>query len=400
MRRSITPLVAEARETGLLAVEMEAAALYAFAAARRRSVVCVAHVTNQMGQIECDFEKGAANGAVASLGVVVSIARNWLRRESPEKYDRERIPLQWATTLNNLGNALVRLGEGDGDTARLEEAVAAYRAALEERTRERVSLDWAAKQNNLANALANLGEREGGMARLEEAVAAHRAALEECTRDRVPLQWAMTQNNLGHALARIGERENRTTRLKEAVQAFRAALEELTSERVPLDWAQTQNNLGFALFKLGERERGTARLEEAVKAYHAATGEWTRERAPFEWAMAQNNLGAALRRLAIWNVKRQVHVGEVLYGNVGAADRLDFTVIGRAVNEVVRIEKLCERLNRQILFSSRFAEAAGRCDGRLESLGQFELRGVGEPKEIFGPRLPPNRRFATRRCDL
>ena len=84
-----------------------------------------------------------------------------------------------------------------------------------------------------------------------------------------------------------------------------------------------------------------------------------------------------------------LHVGEVLYGNVGAADRLDFTVIGPAVNEVVRIEKLCERLNRQILFSSRFAEAAGRCDGRLKSLGQFELRGVGEPKEIFGLRLPP-----------
>jgi adenylate cyclase len=82
-----------------------------------------------------------------------------------------------------------------------------------------------------------------------------------------------------------------------------------------------------------------------------------------------------------------LHVGEVLYGNVGAADRLDFTVIGPAVNEVVRMEKLCEPLSRQILFSSRFAEAAGRCDGRLESLGQFQLRGVDEAKEIFGLRL-------------
>ena len=82
-----------------------------------------------------------------------------------------------------------------------------------------------------------------------------------------------------------------------------------------------------------------------------------------------------------------LHVGEVLYGNVGAADRLDFTVIGPAVNEVVRMEKLCEPLSRQILFSSRFAEAAGWCDGRLESLGQFQLRGVDEAKEIFGLRL-------------
>ena len=63
------------------------------------------------------------------------------------------------------------------------------------------------------------------------------------------------------------------------------------------------------------------------------------------------------------------------------------TVIGPAVNEVVRMEKLCEPLGQQILFSSRFAEAAGRCDGRLESLGRFQLRGVDKPKEIFGLRL-------------
>jgi hypothetical protein len=52
------------------------------------------------------------------------------------------------------------------------------------------------------------------------------------------------------------------------------------------------------------------------------------------------------------------------------------------------MEKLCDMLGRHLLFSSRFAEAAGDCDGRLESLGQFKLRGVGEPREIFGLRLP------------
>jgi adenylate cyclase len=83
-----------------------------------------------------------------------------------------------------------------------------------------------------------------------------------------------------------------------------------------------------------------------------------------------------------------LHVGEVLYGNVGAADRLDFTVIGPAVNEVVRMEKLCDVLGRHLLFSSRFAESAGCCGGRLESLGQFQLRGVSAPKEIFGLRPP------------
>jgi tetratricopeptide (TPR) repeat protein len=103
-------------------------------------------------------------------------------------------------TQNNLGGALTTLGERESGTARLEEAVAAYRAALEERTRERVPLQWAMTQNNLGNALETLGERESGTARLEEAVAAYRAALEERTRERVPLDWAMTQNNLGNAL--------------------------------------------------------------------------------------------------------------------------------------------------------------------------------------------------------
>src|SRR6202022_381709 len=93
---------------------------------------------------------------------------------------------------NNLGSALFRLGEREGGTARLEEAVAAYRAALEEWTRERVSLDWARTQMDLGSALFRLGERESGTARLEEAVTAYRAALQEGTRNRVPLDWATT----------------------------------------------------------------------------------------------------------------------------------------------------------------------------------------------------------------
>ena len=144
--------------------------------------------------------------------------------------------------------------------------------ALEERTRERVPLDWATTQNNLGNALQTLGERERGTARLEEAVAAYRAALEEYTRERVPLGWATTQMNLGNALTRLGARESGTARLEEAVDAYRAALEEYTRERVPLDWAGTQMNLGNALQTLGARESGTARLEEAVGGLSRGAG--------------------------------------------------------------------------------------------------------------------------------
>jgi purine-nucleoside phosphorylase len=59
---------------GLLAVEMEAAALYAFAQARSRSVICFAHVTNQMARNEGDFEKGEADGAVDALALIAAVA--------------------------------------------------------------------------------------------------------------------------------------------------------------------------------------------------------------------------------------------------------------------------------------------------------------------------------------
>lgn len=63
------------RRRGVLAVEMEAAALYAFARARQRAVVCFAHVTNRMGQVEGDFEKGEGNGVADALAVIACTAR-------------------------------------------------------------------------------------------------------------------------------------------------------------------------------------------------------------------------------------------------------------------------------------------------------------------------------------
>jgi tetratricopeptide (TPR) repeat protein len=220
-------------------------------------------------------------------------------RAALEERTRDRVPLDWAMTQNALGNALQALGARESGTARLEEAAAAYRSALEEYTRQRVPLDWAMTQNNLGTALYTLGERESGTARLEEAVVAYRAALEERTRDRVPLDWAMTQTNLGSALSVLGERESGAARLEEAVAAYRAALTEYTRHRVPLDWAGTQSNLGNALLMLGERESGAARLEEAVAAYRAALTEYTRHRMPLDWAMTQNNLGNALQTLGV-----------------------------------------------------------------------------------------------------
>ena len=69
-------------ERGLLAVEMEAAALYAFAGARGKQVLCFAHVTNQMARTEGDFEKGEADGTIDALAVIRATAETWLAKQA------------------------------------------------------------------------------------------------------------------------------------------------------------------------------------------------------------------------------------------------------------------------------------------------------------------------------
>jgi tetratricopeptide (TPR) repeat protein len=218
-------------------------------------------------------------------------------RAALKEWTRSRVPFNWAFIQSKLGDVLLQLGQGGSGKTQLEEAVAAYRAALEERTRDRASLDWAITQNNLGNALRTLGEREDNTACLDDAVATYRAALEEIPRDRVPLDWAVTQNNLGLALAVLGERTDGTARLDEAIAAYRAALEERTRDRVPLDWATTQTNLGDALLTLCKRQDSAACLYDAVSAYRAALEVRTRDRLPLDWAKTQAGLGNALQTL-------------------------------------------------------------------------------------------------------
>lgn len=214
-----------------------------------------------------------------------------------EYWTLQREPLRWASTQNNLGVALQKLGERQIGTERLEEAVRVFRQVMESRTREQDPLSWAGTQNNLGNALQELGARTSGTAELEGAVMAYRLALEEWTRERAPQDWATAQNNLGNTLQLLGEREGRMARFDEAAAAYRLALQELTRDRLPLSWAATQNNLGSALQILGRQENEAARLEEAVVAYRLALEERTRERVPLEWAMTQYKLGTALQSL-------------------------------------------------------------------------------------------------------
>jgi adenylate cyclase len=76
-----------------------------------------------------------------------------------------------------------------------------------------------------------------------------------------------------------------------------------------------------------------------------------------------------------------LHLGQVLYGNIGGGDRLDFTCIGPAVNLAARLEKLSSTLGRSIVASADFAR---HCPHDLEPLGEFALAGFGKPQTAFG----------------
>jgi adenylate cyclase len=78
-----------------------------------------------------------------------------------------------------------------------------------------------------------------------------------------------------------------------------------------------------------------------------------------------------------------LHIGEVFYGNIGSKERLDFTVVGPAVNEVSRIAAMCRSVDQPILMSAAFTASVAEERRAFASVGRFALRGVGKPQELF-----------------
>lgn len=99
-------------------------------------------------------------------------------------------------------------------------------------------------------------------------------------------------------------------------------------------------------------------------------------------AMAALNERNSASSRAPLNYGIGVHVGDVMYGNIGSASRLDFTVIGPAVNMASRLEALTKQLGRTVLLSRDFAELVER-KFELEHVGKHDVRGFSEPIELF-----------------
>ncbi len=135
-------------------------------------------------------------------------------------------------------------------------------------------------------------------------------------------------------------------------------------------------------------------IGDALLAIFPMTDDLDRDRACVAALAAAEAALADLDRLngrrrsdgkAILEAGIALDAGAVTYGNIGAPDRPDFTVIGAAVNFVTRLERMCGQLGRQLLASAGFASP---CGSKLVSIGHYRLRGMAQAQEIFA--LPPN----------
>jgi adenylate cyclase len=124
----------------------------------------------------------------------------------------------------------------------------------------------------------------------------------------------------------------------------------------------------LAIFTADDRARASsAALSAAIAARQGVAG---------------LNQRRAADDLPITDVYLGLHVGEVFYGNIGSLERLDFTVIGPAVNEASRIAAMCRSVDQPLLVSDAFANV-GDNRSRLISVGRYALRGLSRPQELF-----------------
>ncbi|WP_158815442.1 adenylate/guanylate cyclase domain-containing protein [Methylocapsa sp. S129] len=125
----------------------------------------------------------------------------------------------------------------------------------------------------------------------------------------------------------------------------------------------------LAIFPAQERERAaTAALDAAIQAQRA---------------VEELNARRAGEGLPTTDMYLGLHIGEVFYGNIGSKERLDFTIIGPAVNEVSRIAAMCRSADQPLLLSAAFAASLADQRHRFVSVGRYALRGVGRPQELF-----------------
>ena len=125
----------------------------------------------------------------------------------------------------------------------------------------------------------------------------------------------------------------------------------------------------LAIFPAGGRDEACASALEAARLARGAVA-----------ALNQDRSGQGLPTTDMY---LGLHFGEVFYGNIGSKERLDFTVVGPAVNEVSRIAAMCRSVDQPVLLSEAFITPIVEDRRPFVSVGRYTLRGVGRPQELF-----------------
>ena len=142
---------------------------------------------------------------------------------------------------------------------------------------------------------------------------------------------------------------------------------------VVLDALREAADAGTSLRALVRQQQELAQALASAERLHGAAADAA------DKALAIFNTERAEAKLPLMRHGIALHIGDVQYGNIGANRRLDFTVIGPAVNKAARIESLCKETGRALLFSADFAAfVAG-----AQRVGEFKLKGIEEPETVF-----------------
>jgi adenylate cyclase len=137
---------------------------------------------------------------------------------------------------------------------------------------------------------------------------------------------------------------------------------------------------GEVLKLIGDGVLAIFRADDAAQACRSAL----RAEASLRSSIKAVNENRVAGSRPVTTVYLGLHIGEVFYGNIGSEDRLDFTVVGPAVNEASRIVAMCRSVDRGVVLSSEFVEATPQPErSNLVCVGRYALRGVGRAEELF-----------------
>jgi adenylate cyclase len=136
---------------------------------------------------------------------------------------------------------------------------------------------------------------------------------------------------------------------------------------------------GDVLKLIGDGVLAIFRADDAKHACHSAL----KAAGAAAQTIARLNERRAAEAMPTTRMYLGLHFGEAFLGNIGSPDRLDFTVVGPAVNLASRIAAMCRSVDRPLLASASFAKAHGEVGTQLVSVGRYALRGVGRAEELF-----------------